>query len=247
VIIKRPGTEPGRLTGRHLQEHSSDGTSASKDGTSLLGNSGTSELVWAGLDWGTSSVWNVAGGSVDRVDRGGGCDRVDGLDWDRGLSGHCDGACLSISGAVGDRGGGTGNNWLGWGAAGLHAGWVVGLLLDWADGGRDGDHGGDDLGALVWAVGDIWGTARDGVAGGRVDSAGGVHWVVWGAGGAAHHWLGWGAGAVVGGAGAGALGGACWVVHRRAGGGRGGGCPIIGNNGGGSSAGEDNWSETHLD
>jgi len=236
--MKRSGAKPGRLTGGHLQEHSSNGTSASQDGTGLLGNGGTSELVWAGVDWGTCAVWNIGGGSVDGVDRGGGGDWVDWLDWNR-RSGDCDGASLSICGAVRDGGSSTGNNWLGWGAAALGSsiGWVVRLLLNWADGGR-GVHGSDNLAALE-------------VGGGRVDGAGCVLWVVWGGrGGARQNWLGGGA---VDGAGAGAARWIVLIVRRRGGGGGGGRrrhWPPIrfgSNNGGGSSAGEDNWSEAHLE
>jgi len=211
--MKRSGAKPGRLTGGHLQEHSSNGTSASKDGTGLLGNGSASELVWAGLDWGTSAVWNIGGGSVDGVDWGRGGHWVDWLDWDRRRDGprsggDCDGASLSICGAVRDGGSSTGNNWLGWGAAdaalGRGVSWVVGFLLNWADSGA-GVHGSDDLAALE-------------VGGGRVDGAGGILWVVWsGGGGALHNWLGWGA-----------AGAARWVVlivrgRAGAGAGRGGG------------------------
>jgi len=223
--MKRSGAEPGRLTGRHLQEHSSNGTSASKDGTGLLGNSRASELVWAGLDWGASSVWDIAGGSVDGVDRGGGCNRVDWLNWDGRGSSDCDGACLSIGGAVGDRGS-TGNNWLGWGAAGLLGAGAAGVHFVVRGGGLAAQHW------LGWGAGAGW-----------VVHAGGVLWVVDAGGLAAQHWLGGGAGAgwVVVGAGVGA----------GAGGGGGGRHwpPVIGrlSNGGSSNAGKGNWSETHLD
>jgi len=213
-----------------------------------LGDGSAGEHVWAGLDWGASSVWNVGAGAIDGVHLGGGSNRVDWLDWG-GRSGNWD-------------------NWLDWGGAGLHDGHGAGDSLIWADGGGDRDDRGDDLGAaLVWAVGDSGGTGADGIAGGAINSAGGVHWSLGagadlaGAGLAGEHWLGWGA------AGAGVVvwhgagGWEHWLHWGAGGGGSHGGravdgaggadVPIISIaisvDGGSGNAGKDNWCETHLE
>jgi len=154
-------TEP--LTRWHLEEHSSDRTSASKDGTGLLCRGGTGELgsVWGGSD------------SASGPDSGGRAgNRVDGSSWgggDRGnpstgrSSGDSDGAGLSVGRAVWDGRAPDGSyarlNRGSWGAGGRRGGpsWPRWVLI--ADGGGDGPDAGVGLAGLL-------------VAGGAVDGGG---------------------------------------------------------------------------
>jgi len=120
--MTRTGAEPERSTSRHLQEHSGNSASASKDGTSLLGNGSAGESGVGWLNWGSSgTIYLGGGGSVDGVDRWHWVSSA--LPWNGG-SGDCDGAGLSISGAVWDGGaftGGAGQRRGVWGGGALDA------------------------------------------------------------------------------------------------------------------------------
>jgi len=224
------------LTKRHLQEHSSESTDTSDGTSSLLSDGSASELVR--LDWGASSVGSIAGGAIHRVDGSrildwlGGVDRLNWTDWSR-RGGDCDGARLSIGLAIGE---GRSTGCLGWvdidsaGAGGIV---LIILLVAGNDGGGDWDGGGVDLGAhgvggglahggcgVAWFLVNI-AAAAGGALLAAAAAARACHWVlvvVWLAAGG---WLDRRAG------------GAAWV--------------IVDVSGSSDGAGEDEWSEAHLD